>query len=232
MVDFSKIKIRCSALPILMTNGRSKSDPLSETAKTYLRDRWIQEVFGRERFDTSNKYTDKGILCESDSLSLVQEVRKETYFKNKTLFENDFIKGTPDLVICDDDKVCAIKDIKNSWSIWTFANVDEDYAIKTYGAQMQGYMWLTGAIEAELIFTLVNTPEEIMNDELYRLSFKHPEINESDEKAAPFKKNYIFDDIPKELRIKSYKIAFDPNFPNDVANKIESARIYLKSLSL
>ena len=101
MTDFSIYKFRCSSLPLLMTKPRNKGDILSQTAMTYLNELWIQEVYGRRKYDTANKYTAKGIQCESDSLDLVSQLYQKTYFKNTKQYENDWIKGTPDVVASD-----------------------------------------------------------------------------------------------------------------------------------
>jgi len=61
-VDFSNYKFRASGLVHLMTNSRSKSNSIGDTTKTYLRDIYIKEVFGREKVDVDNKYTKKGIV--------------------------------------------------------------------------------------------------------------------------------------------------------------------------
>lgn len=226
-IDFSTYQFRCSGLPTLMVNGRSKSDILSETAKTALRELWIKESYGREKFDTSNKYTEKGIMCEPDAMDLIKQVTEKTYFKNNKHLTNDFIQGTPDIVLPGE-----VKDVKTSWSIWTFNNVDEESALKSYYYQLLGYMWLTGSTKSELIYCLVNTPEEIMNDELYKLSFKHPEINESDEQAAKYKVNYIFDDIPAKERMKAFAIEFNQDDVELLKERIVAARAYLATLSL
>src|SRR5690606_38324505 len=98
---------------------------------------WIKEVFDREKYDTVNKYTNKGIACESDSLDLVQKVTGEAYFKNQKQYENEWIIGTPDVVNSEN-----VIDIKTSFNIWSFANADEKYAQKSYFYQLLGYMWL------------------------------------------------------------------------------------------
>lgn len=226
-IDFSTYLFRCSGLPTLMVNGRSKTDILSETAKSALRELWIRETYGREKFDTTNKYTEKGIMCEPDAMDLVKKVTKKTYFKNNDKFANEFINGTPDIVLPGE-----VKDIKTSWSIWTFNNVDEESALKSYYYQLLGYMWLTGSTKSELIYCLVNTPEMIMNDELYKLSFKYPEINESDEAMAKFKVNYIFDDIAPKERMKSFLIEFSQEDVELLKERIVAARAYLATLSL
>lgn len=226
-IDFTNYKFRSSFLPTLMVNGRSKSDILSETAKTGLRELWIKEVFGREKYDTTNKFTEKGIMCEADAMDLIKKVTRKTYFKNKEEFSNEFITGTPDIVLPD-----SVKDTKCSWSIHTFMNVDEDYALKNYYYQILGYMWLTGTPNGEIIFCLVNTPEEIMNDEMYRLSFKLPELNNSEEFTNKVKMNYIFDDIPEKMRLKRFSVPFSQEDVELLKERIIAGREYLKTLSL
>lgn len=212
-----------------MTNGRSKTDILSETAKAGLRELWIRVVFNREKFDTTNKYTEKGIMCEPDAMELIKEVTGITYFKNKVRFKNDFIEGEPDIF---NEKGKFIIDVKTSWSIWTFNNVDEKYALYNYYYQLLGYMWLTGSTRADIMFCLVNTPEDIMMEELRRLAYKYPEIDESDEKAERFIRNYKFDDIPAKLRLKTIPVDFSDDDIELLKERVVAARVYLSTLSL
>ena len=210
-----------------MTNSRSKGSLLSETAKAYIREMWIKEIFEREKYDLKNKFFDKGNACESDSLDLVQKVTGKTYFKNRKELANEFITGTPDLIL--DDKII---DIKTSWDIWTYAGVDEDSARKNYYYQLMGYMWLTEKTSSDLIYCLVDTPENIIQDELYKLSFRYPEINESEEKASVFKKNYLFGDIDIKLRMKQYSFTLSDEDIEAVKERIIAAREYMATLSL
>lgn len=210
-----------------MTKPRNKGDVLSETAKTYLRELWIQEVYGRQKYDTANKYTAKGIQCESDSLDLVSQLYQKTYFKNTKQYENDWITGTPDVVASD-----LLIDIKTNWDIWSFNKSDMAYAEKTYYAQLLGYMWLTGKKDGEIVFTLINTPEDIIQDELYRLSFKLPELSTSDDLTNEVKRNYVYDDIPKIQRIKNYSFEYSDDYVTDLKEKITAGRAYMNELML
>lgn len=231
MQTFQNYKFRCSGLHNLMVSPKKGStDPLSETTKSYLRELWIKEMYGREKLDRANKYTIKGVLVEPDSMSLVEEVTKETYFKNTAQLENEFISGKPDIICKDGDKNCTgIKDTKSSWDIWTFAKVTEKSAHSDYFYQMLGYMWLTGSDNAELLYCLVNTPESIITDELYRLSFK---LGDDPAVQEMIRKNYIFDDIPAEKRLKRFKFDFDSIIVESVKNKIYLSRDYMEGLSL
>lgn len=226
-INWDKYKIRCSSLPTLMTASRSKSDPLSETAKSYLREIWIKEVFGREKYDKANKYTDKGISCESDALDLIKTVYGQTYFKNKKSLENDFIIGTPDVI-----RDVSVTDIKCSWDLWTFASVDHDKAEKDYYYQLAGYMWLSSRTFGYLIYCLVNTPIEIIQNELYKLSFRYPEIGTSDEADEKFTKNFVFDDIKPINKIKRFDFVIGDENIEAIKDKVIQCREYLKKIKL
>ena len=79
-VDFSNYKFRASGLVNLMTNSRTKSDPLGESTKTYLRDIFIKEVYGREKLDIkTNVDLDQipGILEEEmKNRNMTEEIKK------------------------------------------------------------------------------------------------------------------------------------------------------------
>lgn len=65
--------IRCSSLGKIMTNSRSKSDPLSKTCKSEIENLVKQELFGYKTF-IDNKYVNKGIQVEDESIKLYNEV--------------------------------------------------------------------------------------------------------------------------------------------------------------
>jgi hypothetical protein len=227
MNDFSKYKFRCSGLGNLLVDPRSKSDPLSETTKTYLKEIWIWEMFGRKKL-IATKYMDKGIAVESDSLELVKTVTGKMYFKNQKQFENDYITGTPDVDGKNED---SFIDVKSSWDIWTFGAVTEDIARKTYYGQLLGYMILLNKQKSSLAYCLVNTPEDIIQYELYKLkaSGAIKDIPEDEEKAL---KNYMFDDIDPAKRIKMYNFGRDAEIEEKLIQRIIEARKYLNNLSL
>lgn len=229
-VDFSQYKFRPSGLKYLMTNSRSKSDPLSETTKSYLNEVYIEAVFNRKKLITSPAMT-KGTTVESDSLDLVQKVLNRTYFKNQRkngdafTHQNDYIQGTPDVV---DKKTNLVIDIKSSWDIWTYAKVTADNAKKDYYWQVLGYAWLTGMRNMWLVYALVDTPEFVIKDELYRMSFKFS----PDTDMEQFRPNFIYQDVPDELKIKKYEFEYNDDHVIELIERIKLCRDYLSNLSL
>jgi hypothetical protein len=166
----------------------------------------------------------KGTMAESDGMDLIKEVTGKVYFKNQKQIENAFVCGTPDI---DDKEAQAIRDMKLSWDIWTFAKVDVESAKKDYYWQILSYADMKGYKKGSLIYGLVTTPDMLVNDEILRLSYKMP-----DEQADAFRKNYIYDDIPAKDRLKQ----FDFEFPDEdfvtMHTQVELCREFLKGMHL
>lgn len=221
-VNWSKYKFHCSSLPVLMTKSRSKKEILSETTKAKLREIWIEEVYGRKNYGSANKYTQKGLEVEQDSLEIVTKVLNKGFLaKNKETLENEYLIGTPDVVSP------ILIDIKSSYDIWTFSAIEEKKAIKDYYWQLLGYMWMLGITESKLIYALVNTPPMILEDEIYRLTFKIGE-----EEADKARINYQYDDINVADRVKIFDLGFDESRINEVMIMCHTAREYLAKIKL
>ena len=223
--DFSDYKFRCSALGRLMTNSRSKTELLSKTTQSYLKQLHTEEVFNR-RFEIKSKYLDKGIMVEEESISLYSKVSNQLFIKNKERFTNDFITGEPDNV---DSK---IRDLKSSWSFETFPLHSTDIPNKDYYYQLQGYMALTGLEEAELIYCLVNTPDLLIEDEKRRTSWKLGFLELPVELAMEIEDNMRFEDIPEPMRVKVFEVKKDNAVIDQIYDRVELCRNYLNELSI
>jgi len=115
------MKIRCSALGKIMTSPRSKSELLSQTAKTYVHELAIEHLYGIKK-QFKSRYTDKGNEVEDKSIELTEEVLELGFItKNDEYFENEFIKGTPDIITDN-----LIVDVKSSWSGETFPFFEDE----------------------------------------------------------------------------------------------------------
>ena len=218
---FENYKFRCSRLGDLMTEPRAKKDILAQTTITYLDEIFIYETTGREK-DISNKYMEKGLLVEEDSISLLTQVTKRFYVKNKEKYENEYVKGTPDIV------ENVIIDIKSSWDLWTFAKAEVS---KNYYWQLMGYMWLTGKTESLLYYCLVDAPDKLLQDELRKLSWKMFMIDPIDplyvEAEEKVKKNMIFDDINPEHKVKKFEVKYNEWDIEALKKRIGECREYL-----
>lgn len=147
-----------SSLGKLMTTAKSKSEILSETAKTYIKTKAKEDYFGFSSFITTKPML-KGKDWEEESIALVNQVRGTFYVKNKERFENEFLTGEPDIILDD-----MIIDIKTSWSLETFPATQDEGINKDYMWQLIGYCWLLDKPQAELIYCMIDTDDTLLGD--------------------------------------------------------------------
>jgi hypothetical protein len=196
----NNFKIRASATKSIMTNPRSKSEKLSDTCKTYLEE-WVKENIYGVRKNIKSKYLTKGISVEDEAIEYYSEIEKLGFvLKNQDRFEDDFFTGTPDLIVGD-----TVYDFKSSWDCFTFPLFDTE-PDKSYWMQLQVYMELTGLRKAKLVYTLQNTPDELMFDEPMDYS-----------------------NVPSHLRIKEFSFDYDPEFIELVKQRVLDCREHVSN---
>jgi len=219
------MKIRSSAIGKIMTNPKTKGETLSQTTKTYLQELAVQEIYGiRKEF--SSRYTDKGNEVEDLSIALCNDVLDLGFiYKNEEHFSNDWITGTPDVNTNE-----ILLDVKSSWDATTFPFFDTELKNKEYFYQLQGYMWLTGKQESLLCYCLIDTPLQIVEDEIRREHWKASLIEESLDLRAFVQAKHTFGHIPKEKRVKTFKIAKDDVIIENIKTRIEECREYYNNL--
>jgi hypothetical protein len=208
-----------------MTEPRSKSEVLSQTAKSYIEDLFNELEFGYRK-EFSSRYTDKGLEMEDEAIQFASEQFDwEFVVKNTERFTNDYITGEPDI---NTDNLLA--DIKCSWSLDTYPMFEADLKNKDYYWQLQGYMWLTGKTQAELVYCLMNTPLQIVEDEVRRAHWKAGLIDEDIDLRHEVQLKHNYDNIPSKLRVKRYIIERDEKKIEKIIEKVEIAREYYKML--
>ena len=219
------MKIRCSAIGKIMTNPKTKGESLSQTTKTYLQELAVEEIYGiRKEF--SSRYTDKGNEVEELSIALCNDVLNLGFiYKNEEHYSNNWISGTPDV---NTDEI--LLDVKSSWDATTFPFFDTELKNKDYFYQLQGYLWLTNKTEALLCYCLIDTPLQIVEDEIRREHWKASLIEENSDLRAFVESKHTFGHIPKEKRLKTFKIAKDDVIIENIKTRIEECREYYNNL--
>jgi hypothetical protein len=228
----NKILFRCSGTGSLMTDPKLKADKdagnLSETAKTFVEDKWLFEQFGFAE-SIKNQYMDKGNFCEQDSMDLVSQVI-DGGFRSRfnTKLQNDYVIGTPDIVLTD-----CVEDIKTSWNLKTFFNAELS---KMYYAQAQCYMWLTGKEKYRLIYSLVPTPQSMVLNECEKLVYKYSKNYENEDYIKECQQiqrnNDLIKELPTEKRVKVFAFDYDPQYIETLKIRIDKAREYYNTLKL
>jgi len=221
----SELLFRCSSLGKLMTDPRTKSETLSETAKSYIQDLFKERELGIYK-EFSSRYTDKGLEMEDEAIQFASEILNWDFVvKNETRFNNEWLTGEPDI---NTDLLLA--DIKCSWNASTFPLFDETLKNKDYYYQLQGYMQLTGHDTSELVYCLMNTPLQIVEDEIRRQHWKLNLIEEDLEVRDAVQKMHNFDHIPNELRVKRFIVEKDEAAQQKIKERVEVARDYYQQL--
>jgi hypothetical protein len=162
---------RCSSLAKLMTNPRNKSESLSETAKSYIKQLAKENFYGYTS-KVETKQMRKGTEYEMESIALVNSVWFGSNFVKNNLRETQgYLTGHPDIITDD-----SIIDIKTSWSLDTFPALAED--ADSYEWQVRGYMHLFNKPRAFVIFCMIDTDDDLLSDwdnkEIHKVSHIDP----------------------------------------------------------
>lgn len=239
---------RCSSLGKLLTDPRSNKDKeagkLSKTTETYLKELFIEEMYGRRK-EVETKYMKKGISEEDKSIDLLSRVTGKSLIKNTVRLQNDYISGEWDTTT--DEKVV---DIKSNWDVFTFGNAE---LTPDYIAQLNGYMWLLDVEDAELTYCLVDTPLGLIENELWYEKRKHGVEDLDDQHKYEVAKKFIygldamsdiakdlfpdadisdFIPIPEEDRVKTFTIKRDDALIDKLISRIEKSREVMSSMTL
>ncbi|MBN6075753.1 translocation protein TolB precursor [Aggregatibacter actinomycetemcomitans] len=208
-----RMKARCSMLSRLITEPKNKSDKISQSAKSAVREIAKLDLFGYQAFD-GNKFTEKGLQLEEQAIKLSSLSRGLVLKKNTKRRENDWITGECDIYVPSRK---LIIDTKCTWDIGThpfFKDEAEEKAKKQgYDVQMQGYMWLWGCDEAHIDFCLFPTPIDVIK----------PWGNA--EKLID-----LVDQIPQKKRLTTVTIKRNESIIEKIKQRVEAAQDYYQEL--
>jgi len=207
---------------------------LSDTCKSYLKEMYMYYKYGKESVGGSerSRYTIKGRSVEDESIMLLSRIDNAVYSKNQDRFQNDYLTGEPDIIISSQNgNIEKVIDIKSSWDGASLLSNIGSPLNPLYFYQVQGYMALTGAKEAEVVYVLVNMPQEIINGEKNRI-FRT--MNPATEENADYKRviarlenNMTFDEIPINERIVRFKVERDEELINNIYDRVKQCREWL-----
>ena len=202
---------------------REAPPQLSQGAKTRVDEQFLADAFGINR-EFWSKETDKGNECEDESIKLFAKVAGIFGIKkNEKQFENDFFKGTPDIVTDD-----AVIDIKTSYSGSTFPWFANELPETAYFYQVQAYLYLTGRQNGFVAYCLTNSNDDQINDEVRRESWRQKIIDPTDEQLDAIEtkvySQMTFDNIDDALRVKIFEIPRDEDVINKMIERVKLCR--------
>lgn len=231
-INWEAVLIRCSSLGCLFTEPQAKADKdagnLSKTAKSHLIEIYARVLWNVEK-DLIGKQIKKGRDAEESALTLLSRVDKKLYIKNEERKENGWISGCCDILTEE-----TVDENKCSWDAFSFLPKLTEPIDKDYFYQVQGYLWLYDRQRGRLRYSLVDTPDYLIEGEKYRLlrsmnvvSEESPDFVEAARKLAS---NMRFSHIPPELRVITYEIPRDESVIEKIPGKVAKAREFLAEL--
>ena len=201
---------------------------LPKGAKSYCKTWLKKSLFGFSE-NWKSVVIDKGLAVEVDGINLVAEVYQlGELSKNEDWFQNDFCKGTPDVIDTE-----TVRDIKCSWDIFTYPMFDDELPKKEYWWQLQGYMWLLGIKKASLDYVLIDTPMPLVLLDLKKLYFQSGGVADdwTPDRYEAMYPNYRFDNVPKEMRVKSFTFNYEPWIEEQISYRVDLCRKYIATLT-
>lgn len=226
----TKLLFRCHNAGALLTEPKLKSEAgqLSQTAKTMIESMWLKNTFGYREIITTEAMT-KGLRLEQESMALAQQVLGGAFrSKNRETLKNDFIIGTPDIILSD-----YVEDIKTCYNLRTFFEAEPT---KLYLTQAQCYMALTGRKSYRLIYCLVPNTDEAIIKECERVAWQYGRDYENQDyidHCTQIKlNNDCIKSIPPMQRVKIFEFSYDETVIDMLYKKVELAREYYLTLKL
>ncbi len=230
MLQPNDFRISCSAIGKIMTEPRSKkSGELSETCKTYLEE-WVKQKLYDRRKDFSTKHTAKGNKVEDDAIQLCSNVYDWAIATEKNVERKscDFMEGTCDVVRYEDN---AVADTKCSFDCFSFPLFEAEVPDIGYWWQLQGYGHLYGVKKLELIYCLMDTPEDMLISEAWKvLKYGNYLETDFDEVLEIVRKKHTYSHLPSNLRLKKFTFDYDPEAIEKIKTRVSQCRLYIESL--
>lgn len=214
---------------------RDAPPELSETAKSYLKEVYMTYKYGKESLGGSerSKYTIKGRSVEDQSIMMLSRIDGLPYDKNQERFTNAYLTGEPDILVRDENgNITKVIDIKSSWDGASLLSNIGNPLNPLYYWQVNGYMALTGATEAEVCYCLVNMPQEIIEGEKKRIFYT---MNPATEENVDYKKAIerlenamTFDEIPIRERVVRFSMKRDEEIIQKIEKRVIQCREWLQ----
>lgn len=230
---------RTAAQDITLTELIAKRDAppkLSDTCTSYLKEVYVFQKYGKESVGGSerSKYTLKGKAVEDESIMMLSRLDEKEYLKNELRLNDNFFTGEADILYNynQDDKTCDfIKDIKSSWDFSTLLSNIGSPLNPMYWWQGQVYMELYGAREYEVAYCLTNMPQDMIDNEKFRIFRLLNAVTEEDAEylkaVNTMEFNYTFDEIPISERIVKFPFEKDDIAMDKLKTKWQECRKWL-----
>lgn len=198
-------------------------------AKTYCQ-KWLKQssaMYNRKP-DNQTKYTEKGLIVEDHAIDFIADFFGFGFLmKNEERRSNDFMSGEPDVII---PPKSLIIDNKSSWDCETFPTFESKIPDMGYWWQAQSYMELFNMENFWLVYTLMDTPVNIIERECKSFSYRNGLGEVTQEMMMEFVAKMTYKDVPDELKIMVFKFQRDRSVVPKIEQRVKMCREYIRQL--
>lgn len=147
---------------------KSKEYRLTDGQKKLLNELYFYEKYSRRK-DLDIKFFKKGLEVEKSARDLLSKITGLYLTHNPENRSNDWVTGVTDVLPNNG----VIIDIKSAWSFESYSNILMDSSNEKYLRQLDCYMELWQCETSLLCHVLIDTPFQIINDEIRRQAYKY-----------------------------------------------------------
>jgi hypothetical protein len=227
---------KLAELKVKQENG--KKIVLSDGCIDYLMESYAwetQKMISVDKESLDLMQLKKGKVGENEALLLLSLVSKTFYKTHKERIYNDYLSGEIDAFAGEHVYAATlISDIKNAWDYPIFLKKLHKPIEIGNREQVQGYMDITGAREGEIANTLINAPDDIIEEIRWRLTRKlgaaTPESPEVLAEWPTWERSMKFDQIPMSQRVSKRQVSPFTEFEKQrLYDKVKVCREWLNN---
>ncbi|MBB6109759.1 hypothetical protein SAMN05421821_105177 [Mucilaginibacter lappiensis] len=230
-------------------NYKLNNPELPTGAKSYC-EKWVKEKLYDRRKNFANKYLEKGIACEDDSIEFAaQSLGWGQVAKNEEWFSDEWMEGTPDIItelyrqeVVEDNNIIemftpTVIDMKNVWDCFTLPLFDDIIPNEAYKIQLQVYLHLVSIDygidfnDAILCYALMDAPLNVMEKEMRSLSWEEGHRGLiTDEIRQRVHKEMTYSNLGPNLRLKIFTVKRDRAVIEELKIRVKMCRKYIDQL--
>lgn len=196
---------------------------------------YAYEMYGKGKVSKGNEspgFLEKGTMAEPEAIKFLSKVDGIEYEKNEELFENDWFKGVPDIILYDEnDDPYKIIEVKTSYDLPSFIVSMLRAELPRNLYEIMGYMDILKCKEGEIVHVLVDMPEKIVAFHEKRLKERYNWLEISEDVATGrierTKSDMEYSGIPDEYKVFKRSISINGHIMKAAKNRVRTARKWM-----
>lgn len=215
----------------------TENPPLGLVAKKNIYKHYAYARFGASRVSRGGKtpiQLDKGEVAEPDAIQLLSKIDGVEYRKNEEIFSNAYLRGIPDILLYEGDKIVGIKEIKVPIDLLSFLErIDGDHLTDDRW-ELLAYLDVLGLKTGEICYVLVDMPKDVRDAKINEAKERYVSYGYTEDHIRKLVKNLeksmVYDYIPEEKRVRRFTVNRQGYFTTQMHRRVKAVRDRLANL--